>query len=397
MGFEDGRVESHRMVQGLAETFDIGLAGSGATLTASNLTTGITLDASNRTLSVHPDATVGSTVITVRATLPASTLSRDLALTVLPPIDAEPDRVTHHAFGLTWTEALESEPIADLVAGVSSICLLRQDGTVGCMGNNNAGQLGIGTQNTAATPVNLQTPSNQATSISFGHQHACGLTEEGDAYCWGQNNHGQVGDGSTSIRTIPRLITTSDNGLLGTRALQIQVGESHSCAIFEDVSARCWGYNAFGQLGLGTLSNGYRPALVTLPTDRYATDLALGMRHTCALLDNGSVMCWGDNEYGQLGDGTTTDSLTPTWTRFDASSTVIGLSAGEHQTCALLGNGAWPAGATVAMDGSGTVARTMLSSLCMWICLRRPEPLNCRLEPAIRAPCWRTVRCTAGA
>ena len=64
------------------------------------------------------------------------------------------------------------------------------------------------------------------------------------------------------------------------------------------------------------------------------------MRHTCALLDNGSVMCWGDNEYGQLGDGTTIDSLTPTWTRFDASSTVIGLSSGEHQTCALLGNGA---------------------------------------------------------
>ena len=158
MGFEDGRVESHRMVQGLAETFDIGLAGSGATLTASNLTTGITLDASNRTISVHPDAPVGSTVITVRATLPASTLSRDLALTVLPPIDAEPDRVTHHAFGLTWTEALESEPTADIVAGVSSMCLLRQDGTVGCMGNNNAGQLGIGIQNTAATPVNLQTP-----------------------------------------------------------------------------------------------------------------------------------------------------------------------------------------------------------------------------------------------
>ena len=123
-----------------------------------------------------------------------------------------------------------------------------------------------------------------------------------------------MGDGSGSSRTIPRLITTSDNGLLGIRVLQIQVGESHSCAIFEDVSTRCWGYNAFGQLGLGTLSNGYRPALVTLPTDRYATDLALGMRHTCALLDNGSVMCWGDNEYGQLGDGTTTDSLTPTWT-----------------------------------------------------------------------------------
>ena len=357
MGFEDGRVESHRMVQGMAETFDIGLAGSGATLTASNLTAGITMDASNRTLSVHPDAPVGSTVITVRATLPASTLSRDLALTVLPPIDAEPDRVTHHAFGLTWTEALESEPIADIVAGVSSMCLLRQDGTVGCMGNNNAGQLGIGTQNTAATPVNLQTPSNQATSISFGHQHACGLTEEGDAYCWGQNNHGQVGDGSASIRTIPRLITTSDNGLFGTRALQVQVGESHSCAIFEDVSTRCWGYNAFGQLGLGTLSNRNRPSLVTLPTDRYATDLALGMRHTCALLDNGSVMCWGDNEYGQLGDGTTTDSLTPTWTRFDASSTVIGLSAGEHQTCALLGNGSaacWGYGGNGRLGNGGT-------------------------------------------
>ena len=81
------------------------------------------------------------------------------------------------------------------------------------------------------------------------------------------------------------------------------------------------------------------------------------MRHTCALLDNGSVMCWGDNEYGQLGDGTTTDSLTPTWTRFDASSTVIGLSAGEHQTCALLGNGSvacWGYGGNGRLGNGGT-------------------------------------------
>ena len=236
------------------------------------------------------------------------------------------------------------------------MCLLRQDGTVGCMGNNNAGQLGIGTQNTAATPVNLQTPSNQATSISFGHQHACGLTEEGMRIVGGKtttDKWGTVPDRPARSRGSSPHPTTGFSGPGPSRSKSENRILRHLRGCLDAVL----GYNAFGQLGLGTLSNGYRPALVTLPTDRYATDLALGMRHTCALLDNGSVMCWGDNEYGQLGDGTTIDSLTPTWTRFDASSTVIGLSSGEHQTCALLGNGSvacWGYGGNGRLGNGGT-------------------------------------------
>ena len=88
-------------------------------------------------------------------------------------------------------------------------------------------------------------------------------------------------------------------------------GAAHSCGILDDGSIKCWGYNLNGRLGDGTTADSNKPVAVNLPVGRTASELALGASHSCAILDDGSMMCWGDNNYGRLGDGTTADSNTP--------------------------------------------------------------------------------------
>jgi len=184
------------------------------------------------------------------------------------------------------------------------------DGTARCWGSNEFGGVGDGTTTSRLSPT-LVAGVTQARAISTGEDHACALLANGGVVCWGWNFFGQLGDGTSTNR----LVATPVVGLAGVESLS--AGLLHTCARLKDTSLRCWGANNAGQLGDGTADNRSSAGVVpgTSPTD----SLGVGgtAYHTCAGLANGSVECWGRNTYGELGDGTTDDQVSPV--------TVVGL------------------------------------------------------------------------
>ncbi|MDP7003380.1 MAG: hypothetical protein QF911_07450, partial [Candidatus Thalassarchaeaceae archaeon] len=171
----------------------------------------------------------------------------------------------------------------------------------------------------------------------------CAILDDGSVACWGYNGFGQLGDGTNTDRDTPT--PTSSLGA-GRTAVAISAGGSHTCALLDNGSVACWGSNSGGQLGDGTVPGG-SPADSSTPTQtsslgagRTAVAISAGDAHTCALLDDGSVSCWGRNSWGQLGDGTTGDRDTPTPTSsLGANRTAVAISAGASHTCAILDDG----------------------------------------------------------
>jgi len=137
-----------------------------------------------------------------------------------------------------------------------------------------------------------------------GKDFACAKMNDGSVKCWGANQHGELGDGSTTVvRPTPGPV----KGLAEVAGLVASV--DHACARLADGTVKCWGNNAYGQLGDGTTTMRRSPVGVKGLTD--VVELATGTGHTCARVKSGAIKCWGWNKYGQLGDGTTTDSATP--------------------------------------------------------------------------------------
>jgi hypothetical protein len=147
--------------------------------------------------------------------------------------------------------------------------------------------------------------------------------------CWGYNDIGRLGDGTTVDKTVPVAVS----GLSQVRS--ISAARFHSCAVFEDCTAKCWGLNTNGWLGDGTTTGSTSPVAVSGLSN--VISISAGATHTCAVLENGGGRCWGDNSYGQLGDGTTTSSKTPV--AVSGLSTVSRVAAGYIRTCAVLGDG----------------------------------------------------------
>jgi alpha-tubulin suppressor-like RCC1 family protein len=199
------------------------------------------------------------------------------------------------------------EKIVAISAGSSHACATLYSGTVECWGNNENGQLGDGTRidRSFSAPVKF-------VSISTGDDHSCAITPGGEGVrnlkCWGRATHGQLGIGFAA-GNIPYTLspTTVDLGWeLGnpSSAVAVATGAAHTCAIVDDGKVKCWGYNWYGQLGVEGDDSHYTPSTVNLG-DRIAIDISAGQHHTCATLDDRSLKCWGRNDRGQLGDGTT--------------------------------------------------------------------------------------------
>ena len=211
--------------------------------------------------------------------------------------------------------------VAAVVTGWNHSCALKTDGTVSCWGRNNSGQLGDSTTVDKSTPTPTVvpapfiglTPITGVATLTTGDSHTCALKTDGTVRCWGANGNGQLGDGTTTQRTTPVVVT----GLAGAAA--VSAGTDHSCALQTDSTVRCWGANGGGQLGDGTTVNKSSPvavpsilSLANIITGVRVAALATGYNHSCALKTDGAVRCWGANSYGQIGDGTTTQRLAPT-------------------------------------------------------------------------------------
>jgi hypothetical protein len=205
-------------------------------------------------------------------------------------------------------------------------------GEVKCWGLNDHGQLGDGTTTDRLVPTAVSGLGTSGSYVFAGSGHTCAGVSGLGVECWGLNDHGQLGDGTTTDRLTPVAVSGSGG------FYDLTAGTSHTCASEAHVGVLCWGSNAHGELGDGTTTDRATPVVVSglgyLSGD--VNQLAAGNDFTCAVA-GGAAVCWGGNEFGQLGDGTTIDSTTPV-TVSGLSSGVDYIAAGFGHACAIVNN-----------------------------------------------------------
>ncbi|MEZ4639494.1 MAG: hypothetical protein R2873_21940 [Caldilineaceae bacterium] len=218
-----------------------------------------------------------------------------------------------------------------LTAGYSHTCATLQNGDVKCWGWNGYGQLGDGTQIERSTPVDVRDLTGGG-AIAAGNTSTCAVSSNGGVKCWGSNGYGQLGDSTRVVRYTPVNVSGLDSGFVA-----VATGNDHACALTSGGGVRCWGRNNYGQLGDGTLHDRLTPADVQ-GIDEGGSYISVLYTHSCALNSNGGAKCWGENNFGQLGDGTTIDRFSPAFVS-GLESGVIAVEAGSVHSCALTTNG----------------------------------------------------------
>ena len=193
----------------------------------------------------------------------------------------------------------------NISAGQGHTCGVTAAGAAYCWGRNATYQLGDETQTNRLTPVAVH-GGVAFVGVSAGKAYSCGVTPAGAAYCWGYNATGQLGDGTAIHKPIPTAVVTPP----GIHFESIDAGFDNTCGLAGD-AVFCWGANASGELGDGTKTEHHTPTAVAMPPGVTFASVSTGWVHTCALTMTGTAYCWGWNGHGQLGDGTTTDHLTP--------------------------------------------------------------------------------------
>ena len=203
-----------------------------------------------------------------------------------------------------------------------------------CWGKNDFGHLGDGTYNdrNEPTPISILPDNRSLIAMDLGAGHACGILDDGMVNCWGNSTFcngedwtacanttsgGRLGDGTENSSNYPRSVALPT----GRTAISIDAGVDHTCAILDDSSAVCWGLNEQGQLGDGTTTNSTTPVSVSMPSGLGVAEISAGSKHTCAVATNGSVYCWGYHGDGALGIGEDVDSDVPSY---------VDLGTGRH-------------------------------------------------------------------
>ncbi len=253
-----------------------------------------------------------------------------------------------------------------ITAGGEHTCALLDNATVRCWGNGEFGRLGYGNPDNvgdgtganvgAVGPVDLGAGRTSTAITAGGGSHTCALLDNGTVRCWGNGAEGRLGYGNTDDvgdDETPASVGAVDLGA-GRTATAITAGGSHTCALLDNGTVRCWGDNEFGQLGYGnddSVGDGVGENVgdagpVDLGAGRTTTAITAGSDHTCAVLDDGRVRCWGRGEFGPLGYGDTDNvgdgiGATPGDVgpvELGAGRTATAITAGSH-TCAVLNNG----------------------------------------------------------
>jgi alpha-tubulin suppressor-like RCC1 family protein len=278
------------------------------------------------------------------------------------------------SFGASGAHAATAQAIT---MGQSHGCAITTTGYLACWGLNASGGFGNNSDYSSITPVpSLDTGGTQllngVTAVAAGGGHTCAVTAVGGVQCSGSNNHGQLGNNSTSNRNVPVAVTGFSGAVVALAA-----GTLHTCSLGADGGVMCWGYNFYGSLGNNSTSDSHVPVAVNGLTSGVATiaagydsscaitaagvvkcwgnsvgktpqeisglgtgvtAIAVGGYHFCAVTDTGGVMCWGNNFNGQLGNNSNTDSVTPVVVK--GLGDVVMLAAGFDHSCALTNKGA---------------------------------------------------------
>jgi putative nucleotidyltransferase with HDIG domain len=217
--------------------------------------------------------------------------------------------------------AVNDPPPATAAAGADHSCFGLADGTVWCTGDNFSGQLGTGDTTGALTPVQVVGPGGVglfegAADITAGNNHSCAVKDDGTVWCWGDGRDGELGDGTLTRSTTP--VQVAGVGGVGflTGAVEVAAGEDFSCAVIDDGTVSCWGEDDDYQLGNGPAGGTQAAPVQVLGPGGVGTltgvaTVGTGVDHACAVKTDGTVWCWGYNGAGRLGDGTMTASDVP--------------------------------------------------------------------------------------
>ena len=224
---------------------------------------------------------------------------------------------------------------ASIDAGAEHTCAVTSAGQAFCWGRNDFGQLGDGTKTHSDVPVTVA--GNHTFQLiaagGFAIGHTCALTDMGLAFCWGSNERGQIGTGTQDLLVHP--LPESVSGGLVFKSLTAGLGR-HSCGLSDLGTAYCWGANIFGALGDRSRKDSAVPVAVVgnLDFDQLIAGGFIG--HTCGAVD-GAAFCWGENEVGQVGDGTMRDRLTPK--AVAGGLDFLSVDAGFRHTCGRASTG----------------------------------------------------------
>ena len=227
-----------------------------------------------------------------------------------------------------------------IAAGTYNGCAILENQSMVCWGDNEYGQLGDGTTDGSAVPIYVNVAANEIpVEVTVGQVTACALMESGNIYCWGSGYYGKMGNGEPwsddYVNTEMRQVLLPE----GQGGQTVSISSGHICTILDNGDVYCWGRNRNGQLGYGGTSNRNIPVKVNLPGQRSAIAISTGTDMTCAITTDGMGYCWGENDEGQLGNGTTnTRKTTPVEVLFPSGYTPVSISAGDDFSCALMDN-----------------------------------------------------------
>jgi alpha-tubulin suppressor-like RCC1 family protein len=308
--------------------------------------------------------------------------------------DVEASPVRESTLDTTW-EVVE--------AGGSHTCALRRDGSLWCWGSNFLGQLGDGNGNTgdntlSPAPVREATEATDWRSVSAGDKHTCAIKTDGSLWCWGNNSSGQLGNGQSGTGAHQAAPVRESSSAADWDS--VVAGGYHTCAVKTNRTLWCWGYNFSGQLGVGVGASGAtenKSAPTQVGTDTNWTQVDAGGYHTCAVKTVGTLWCWGNNFYGQVGDGTsgTANNRNVPMQEQTASGGWTGVATGGWFTCALRGATArfcWGRN-TEGEFGNGTRVSSSTPSAVdatpqNWTAFAAGGAHACGLLGATKLACW---------
>ena len=207
-------------------------------------------------------------------------------------------------------------------------CAILMDGKVKCWGENLYGQAGDGTNDSRKNSPVFVSGLTHATDISTQGFHSCAVLQDGSVKCWGKGGDGQLGNGGTNSENQPKKVTGIDN------AIQVSVGDVHSCALLRDRTVKCWGLQSNGALGNGLSNYSSQNSPVPVINLSNVIKISSGVYHNCALINDGTIKCWGQGGAGQLGNGFKNDQTEPV--QVTGIDSAVDISLGGNHSCALL-------------------------------------------------------------
>ena len=322
----------------------------------------------------------------VRPKMIAGLLLLSMVLPLVPTVEAT--TVVGGGAGI----AFDTVPIS---AGDYHTCAISIDNVEQCWGYGNYGRLGDGANTNRWTPSEVNMPAGRnITSLAAGHEQTCGIMDNGFLYCWGLNSNYNLGDGTSSQRHSPQLVSLP----VQRRAVSVSTDYSHTCAILDDRSLWCWGSDSYGALSYNSQSNSQQPFPVKSETpETKVRAVSTGRYFTCIISHNYEVWCTGENGNGQLGDSSSTDRELFVRTAFPSGSKMVAIESGEYHSCTISDVGkvyCWGNGGNGRLGDGNTTSRTSPVSVSMIaanrsaVSLTMSEYYTCALLDDGNVTCW---------